>query len=295
MPASRTLSHNSPAKSRPTHQAAVPQTPATDRHHARPNALDDGTPTERQNADARRNAVDGALPAMLLPSMRSLLQQAPAPPTTRGMPVLPVCLPALRAGAPSLYALHPYSSLGLRQVGSGNYLPPPPSTHCAECKMDLFIAHLHQKNLDRGCRPVVPDPQYRAANGDAFILFSYEGERGCRVAGQPRPGVLVADILGFNANIAGAGQKLVRAGVPGPMLVSFEIEGLGKVPDVIYGNCMHRPITHFNMACALSLAFYCLARFTYSVDPRKLALTSLISTKNCTEWVASARFVDRIG
>ncbi|KAJ7198673.1 hypothetical protein B0H12DRAFT_580622 [Mycena haematopus] len=290
MPASRTFSHNSSSNNRPTNQAAVPQGPAPDRRHAGRNAVDDGTSTERRNADAQRNAVNGAVRPTLLPSVRSLLQEAPAPPATHGVPVLPVCLPALHPDAPSLRSDHYYRALGLLELGSGNYLPTPPPSHCAECTMDRYISHLYQQKPDRGCRPVVPDSGFHGVKGEAFVLFSYEAERGCR----PRPGVFLPDILGFRANIAQAGQKLIRTGVPGPMLISFEIEGLGKVQDIIYANCMHRPIMHFNLAFALSYAFFRLARFTYSVDPEKLALTSLISMKNCTEWVATARLVDRI-
>ncbi|KAJ7221784.1 hypothetical protein B0H12DRAFT_1241220 [Mycena haematopus] len=293
MPASRTLSHNSPAKNRPTSQAAVPQARTQDPRHARRNALADGTPTaiaprseDRQDADAPRNAVDGAVPSTSLPSVKFLLQQVPAPPTGR-MRGLPACFPCLRPEAPSFRPDHPYAVLGLSLVGSGNYLPAPPRLECAECQMDLYIAHFHKQHLGRGCEPVVPAVESQAPKtGEVSLTFAYKG-----VWAQGR-GVLVSDILGFRSNIAQAGQKFIRAGAPGPMIVTFQIEGLGTVQDIIYGNCKHRSITHFNLAVALSYAFYSLA-FTHGADPKDLALMTLKSAKNCTEWVARARFVHR--
>ncbi|KAJ7198671.1 hypothetical protein B0H12DRAFT_1165756 [Mycena haematopus] len=220
MPASRTLSYN-PAKTRPTNQGAVPQAHTPDRRQARRNALGD-TPTEvsphRLNTDTRRNAVDGAVPPMMLPSIRTLLQQVPAPPPSGGLPMVPACFPGLPPDAPSLHPGHPYSKLTLAGVRSGNYLPPPPPSDCAECQMDKCIARSHQVKGYRGCDPVIPDVESLAPKtGEVSLGFAYEGDWA------RTQGIYLSDILGFKVNIAQASQKLIRAGTPGPMLVTFKV------------------------------------------------------------------------
>ncbi|KAJ7264545.1 hypothetical protein B0H12DRAFT_1102196 [Mycena haematopus] len=226
MPASRTLSHNSPSNNRPTNQAigplqTVPRTTATDRRYARRNALDYGTPAEialrtvddmnRRNADARRNGLSVTFVARMA--------HPPVPSLSRPLLAMPAWLADLHPDAPSLHPRHPYTVLEFAQVGSGNHLPPPPHSHCAECKMDVFLAQQHRENFDPGCRPVVPDSESRAPQtGEVSVTFAYEGQR--------VPGVFISDILRFKTNIAQAGQKLIRAGAPGPMKITFHVRSL---------------------------------------------------------------------
>ncbi|KAJ7256788.1 hypothetical protein B0H12DRAFT_1111699 [Mycena haematopus] len=296
-----------------TNQAVAPQSPATDRGYVRRNALDHGAPpelglrhvmkTKRERENAQRNAIE-AVPQMSMAPVGSLMQQGPAAPTMRhrltplhafrsgpmtpAMRGAPPPLPNIGLEAPSLQPGHPYAHLGLAKRGSGNRLPPPPSgMHCAECFMDMLVAHQHQKYPDQGCRPVVADNEFRAPRtGQMVVAFVYEGEQ--------VPGVFLDDIIMFKANIAQAGQRLIRAGEAGPMRVTFHIEGLEKVQDIVYGNCAHRPITHFNLAWALATSLQHIAKQAYGTGQKDLALMSLVSDDSCTEWVALARFVYRI-
>ncbi|KAJ7235733.1 hypothetical protein B0H12DRAFT_1141217 [Mycena haematopus] len=291
---------NPTAQNYTTNHRVVSQPPATDRGYGRRNALDHRTPPELRAMQVtpqlppnfRRNGADFGVPEMLVPPVGSRMQHGVM---RRGSPQLPDLpaehmplrgvdpLPALRPEAPSLQREHPYAVMRLAKLGSGNnYRPPPPSTHCPECRMDDFIAHQRQKFSDQCYPPVVPAGEFGGLG--TAITFQIEGH-------PTVPGVFLHHILRFKADIAQGGQTLIRTNGEGPMTIVFHIEGVGMVKDIIYANCPHRAITRFNLAYALASGFYCLGKQVSDGAYKDLTLVSLEYDKYLTQWVALARFV----
>ncbi|KAF7348747.1 hypothetical protein MVEN_01393800 [Mycena venus] len=193
------------------------------------------------------------------------------------------CLPTLPSNAPSKSRDHPYATLRLEDIGSGNYRPAPPRSECAECKMDEYIQSLRRQFPQA---PHVPDAVHPNAKLSPVIVcidFRYEGSDPT----SPH-GVLVSDILSFRANMEQPHYMLVRQ-LSGPIKLKLKIEGVGEVEDILYANCKHRGITRFNLAWVLAFSFKTLAQKTFGLGIDRLELTWLMFYED-TQWSAHARY-----
>ncbi|KAJ6566678.1 hypothetical protein B0H19DRAFT_1374147 [Mycena capillaripes] len=224
----------------------------------------------------RRGAVDYGVPQ---PNMPPIFV---TPSMCRGL----APLPTLSDDAPSRWHRHPYAIMHLENYGTGNCPRPPHPSQCAECKMDTFIEAARQEYPNAVV--VVPDIEFKGPKPGApvFVNFHYEGDR--------NPGVLVTDVLAFNARMVQPHYMLVRQPL-GPIKVTLRIEGSagGEVEDLLFANCMHRAITRFNLAWVLAFSFRVLAEKTFRLSVKDLALMCLYS-RDGSEWIAVARYIHRI-
>ncbi|KAF7348737.1 hypothetical protein MVEN_01392800 [Mycena venus] len=167
------------------------------------------------------------------------------------------CLPTLPSNAPSKSRDHPYATMRLEDIGSGNYRPAPPRSECAECKMDEFIQSLRRQF------PQAPPRSRRRA--------SQRQTQSCDRANMEQPHYM-----------------LVRQ-LSGPIKLKLKIEGVGEVEDILYANCKHRGITRFNLAWVLAFSFKTLAQKTFGLSIDRLELTWLMFYED-TQWSAHARY-----
>ncbi|KAF7367902.1 hypothetical protein MSAN_00855000 [Mycena sanguinolenta] len=253
-----------------------------DRRDRRRDAVDFGPPVQNTphmvvRLDAHRDVVGLGLPQNSLPQY---LQPGVVPPAVlRGLPPLP----ALSPHAPSLWAFHPYSFLGLASLGSGNLQPHPLPSTCAECKMDEVIASEYKKFTGEPF-PVAPDSMpvskyIGPRRGEMHVRFVSETTL--------RSGVLVTDLLRFK-DLKDPQYKLVQH-KGGPIKVTLLIEGRSPIEDIIYANCCHREITRLQLAWALACSFHRLAE-TFGLSPEGLMLTLFASGNKRTTWTAYARY-----
>ncbi|KAJ7148333.1 hypothetical protein C8R46DRAFT_1231343 [Mycena filopes] len=215
---------------------------------------------------------------------------APIPRTTG----LRVALPALFPDAPSKSPKHPYARLFLDNVRSGaTTFDPPPPAQCPECiaddllvrtrKQALGLPHAHSRiEPDRNTEFNLGPPAMAMGAGPVQVTFCQPGNA--------TSGILVDDILGFNANMIRPGDLPVHHGMGGPIKVTLHIEGpYETVDDILYANCAHRSITRFNLAWWLALAVKHLAHDKFRLGTDGLRLRGLHSSDGVT-WTAIARY-----
>ncbi|KAJ7051998.1 hypothetical protein C8F01DRAFT_1376367 [Mycena amicta] len=183
----------------------------------------------------------------------------------RGLPALPELPPF----APSKDPSHPYSVLSLAAVGSGNAIPAPPASQCAECITDTHFKYTQMKYP--GTQPVSTSGPYtpRGSDGSPMMMhFWYKPKSLQAHAANPvcqSHYVLLADLLEFRrtSEIADGARKWARhpenTGLPVEVL--FMIVGsprdkvLLETKDVVYLNCAHRKVTHYQVGYYLAWAF----------------------------------------
>ncbi|KAJ7738804.1 hypothetical protein B0H16DRAFT_1729776 [Mycena metata] len=234
----------------------------------------------------RRDAVDYGVPPV--PHMP---RQPPAArnsaPTAWVAPAVPrLRLPDLYPDAPSKSPHHPYAMLFLDNLSSGACHPPPPPSHCPECKADAFLERAREKFPNAPA--IVPDTDFKGPKVGAPVYVDFREE------GSARDGILVTDILSFTANMIQPHYLLVRQPT-GAIKVTLHIKGseemdnYEEVDDIIYANCAHRLITRFHLAWWLALAFRRLAQDKFRHTGNGLRLSGLYSADGI-KWTAIAHF-----
>ncbi|KAJ7043775.1 hypothetical protein C8F04DRAFT_1229249 [Mycena alexandri] len=228
----------------------------------------------------RRDAVDyGVPPAPHMP--RHAHAAHISVPAAWVAPAVPrLRLPDLSPDAPSKSRNHPYAMLFLDNLGSGACHPPPPPSHCPECKADAFLESARQKVPN--ALTIVPDTAFKGPKVGAPVYVDF------REPGNSYSGVLLVDILSFTAEMVQPHYLLVRQPA-GAIKVTLRIEGYEEVDDIIYANCAHRMITRFNLAWWLALAFRRLAQDKFRHTGNGLRLRGLYSADGI-KWTAMACF-----
>ncbi|KAJ7184855.1 hypothetical protein C8R46DRAFT_1300387 [Mycena filopes] len=231
-----------------------------------------------QNMDRpRRDAVDYGVPPV--PHMPRPTQTN-RPPNPRATP-LRIALPDLSPDAPSKSPKHPYAMLFLDNLRSGaTSVDPPLPAQCPECIADRFVERT-RKQVPHAPR-IEPDTEFKGPALGAPVYVNF-----CQPA-NATSGILVVDILGFNANMIQPEYLLVRHGM-GPIKVTLRIEGYDTVDDILYANCAHRSITRFNLAWWLAIALARFAKDKYQLSAEGLRLRGVYSPDGVT-WTALARY-----
>jgi len=150
--------------------------------------------------------------------------------------------------------------------------------------MDAYIEDIRLRYCPHS-HPVVPDFEFKGPKPGhpVYVDFHYEGSGNGR-------GVLVSDILSFNANMIQPHYKLVRQ-PPGHIKLTLRIDKVGEVEDILYANCAHRHITRFNLAWLLAFSFKRLAIQKFRLPVENLDLMFLYSADGSSNWIALARYI----